>query len=218
MIRHHAHARTGLALAGLAVLALAAGCSDDNKLTVPSMTLPGGVTVPAGNNDLPDGSLDLGSCHVKVTGDVNAEWTAPGGASAMGYGPWVPQVPGVTMPIDMDEGFFILNCQGDGENYVGFMPMADGEIPMAPGTYTIEPAGNAFGTSETGQMTTLLGLDGTETNWGPSEPGTLVITEFDADHIAGTFRLTVTDVLAKLNGSSKGNAVITGEFEYSNPN
>jgi hypothetical protein len=67
-------------------------------------------------------------------------------------------------------------------------------------------------------MTTLLGLDGTDTNWGPSAQGQLVITEFDANHIAGTFTIPVTDVLAGMTGSSKGDAVITGEFSYTNPN
>jgi len=213
MIRHAARTRSGLAIAGLTVLALATGCSDDSKVS-----LPDSVTLPAGGGDVPDGDLAMGSCHVTVTGDVTAEWTAPGGPSSVGYGPWVGQTAGVTMPIDMDAGYFILNCQGDGENYVGFMPVGENEIPMAPGTYTIQPADNAFGASEGGQMTTLLGLDGTATNWGPSQPGTLVITEFDDQHIAGTFTLQVTDVLAHLNGSSKGNAVITGEFEYTNPN
>ena len=114
MIRHHAHARTGLALAALAALALAAGCSDDSK-----PTMPGGVTVPAGGNVVPEGNLELGSCHVKVTGDVTADWTSSGGASAVGYGPWVERVAGVTMPIEMDEGFFILNCQGKVERLRG---------------------------------------------------------------------------------------------------
>lgn len=206
-------ARTALALTGLAALALTAGCSDDNN----SVSLPDGVTLPQGG-DTPGGNLEMGACHVTVTGDVTAEWTSPGGVSSVGYGPWVGQTAGVTMPIDMDEGYFILNCQGEGENYVGFMPVGEAQIPMEPATYTIEPADNAFGVGEGGLMTTLLGLDGTDTNWGPSQAGTLTITEFDADHIAGTFTLTVTDVLAEMSGTSKGNAVITGEFEYTNPN
>lgn len=208
-----------LAVAGLTTIALLAGCSDGKKSSFPGLggtgsndaTLPGGVTLPQGN-------AELGSCHVKVEGDVTAEWTATGGASAVGYGPWVPSAAATVAGITLDETFFIVNCQGDGDNYVGFMPAGDSKIPMTPASYTIEPADNAFGASQTGAITTLLGLDGTDTNWGPSAPGQLVITAFDEHHVAGTFTIPVTDVLARLNGVSKGNAVITGEFDYTNPN
>lgn len=208
-----------LALVGITTVSLLAACSDDKNGNVPGLggddssglTLPGGVT-------LPDGNAALGSCHVKVEGDVTAEWTAGGGASAVGYGPWVPSAAATVAGITLDESFFIVNCQGDGENYVGFLPAGESTIPMAPASYTIEPADNAFGASQTGAITTLLGLAGTDTNWGPSAQGQLVITAFDEHHIAGTFTIPVTDVLARLNGVSKGNAVITGEFDYTNPN
>lgn len=205
---------TALALAGVALLSLAAGCSSDKKISLPgNVSLPGGATLPDG---LPSSDA-LGSCHVKVTGDVTAEWTSNGGSGSVGYGPWIPKSVG-SVPIATDETFFILNCQGDGANYVGFMPVTDGSVPMQPGTYTIAPADNAVGTSQSGAMVTLLGLEGTDTNWGPSAQGTLNITAFDSNHIAGNFTIPVTDVLAKLTGTSKGDAMITGEFDYANPN
>ena len=155
-----------------------------------------------------------------MEGDVTAEWTSGGGYSAVGYGPWTPQAGGTIAGMAMDETFFILNCVGDGTNSLTLAPMADVAIPMQPATYVIEPATNAFGTSEDSTMSILVTFDGPagETNWGPSEAGELVISEFDADHIAGTFRIPITDVLAKLTGTSMGNAVITGEFNYKNPN
>ena len=205
-------------VAGVALVSLLSACSDDSSSTQSGgVTLPGGVTVP-GNITAPAGDTDMGFCHVKVEGDVTAEWTSPGGASSVGYGPWVPSATGTIAGVNLDASFFVVNCQGDGENYVGFMPMGDAMIPMEPATYTIEAGDNVFGASEGGQMTTLLGLDGTDTNWGPSAQGQLVITEFDANHIAGTFTIPVTDVLAGMTGSSKGDAVITGEFSYTNPN
>ena len=36
--------------------------------------------------------------------------------------------------------------------------------------------------------------------------------------VAGTFSIPITDVLAKISGVSKGNALVSGTFYYSNPN
>lgn len=218
MKRHFA-----VAVAGMSLLSMLAACSDDKKsvdLTNQdgsSITLPGGATLPGDNTDS-SGDTDLGSCHVNVTGDVTADWSFGQDASSFGYGPWIPQTPGVTAPIVLDETYFVLNCQGDGENSLSFMANLDSAIPMQPATYTIPAATNAMGTAETGMIAILLRFDGPagETNWGPSADGQLVITEFDSNHIAGTFTVPITDVLAKLSGTSMGNAVITGEFSYSN--
>ena len=207
-----------VAAAGLTVLSLLAGCSDDKKtVQLPDgVTLPGGATLP-GDGASP-GNTNLGSCHVKIDGDVTADWTLGQDASSFGYGPWIPQAPGVTAPIVLDETYFVLNCPGDGQNTLSFMANLESAIPMQPATYTIPAATNAFGTAETGMVSILLRLDGPagQTNWGPSADGQLVITEFDSNHIAGTFTVPITDVLAKLNGTSMGDAVITGEFSYSN--
>ena len=214
--------RTRLTVALFAATGLAlTACGSDTDSALPGLPAsPSASADPAAGNPVVAPSDETGSCHVSVTGDVNAEWTSPGGYSSVGYGPWTPTQPGVTMPMAMDETFFILNCVGDGTNSLTLAPMADVAIPMQPATYVIEPATNAFGTSEDSKMSILVTFDGPagETNWGPSEAGELVITEFDADHIAGTFRIPITDVLAKLTGTSMGNAVITGEFNYKNPN
>ncbi len=215
MIRHRA-----IAVGGLALVTLLTACGGDSTNTLPGAAdgsgLPGAVTVSPGAP--PAGSTDMGYCHVRVEGDVTAEWTSPGGMSAVGYGPWAATTAGTIAGISLDESFFILNCQGDGENYVGFGPIGEATVPMQAATYTIEPGDNVFGASESGMMSVLIGLDGTNTNWGPSAQGQLVITEFDEHHIAGTFSVPVTDVLAQMSGTSAGDAVITGEFEYTNPN
>ena len=212
---------TALAVAGIALLALATGCSDDKQVTLPSGSTPVGESLPAATEqpagDPAAGDSPMGSCHVTVTGDVTAEWTSDGGAKSVGYGPWIPQAGGTTAIGALDESFFILNCKGPGESYIGFGPVHKAKIPMQPGTYTIEPATNVAGSSENGIITAMLGLDGTDTNWGASAQGQLVITAFDDQHIAGTFTIPVTDVLTKLSGTHKGEAVITGEFDYANP-
>ena len=122
-----------LALAGFALLSLPSGCSTDKS---PSFANPG--TVSAGVT-LPHGAVStaLGSCHVKVTGDVTAEWASAGGSGSVGYGPWIPKRVG-SVPVATDESFFILNCDGGGDNCVGFLPVGDAKVPMHPATYTIE--------------------------------------------------------------------------------
>lgn len=164
-----------------------------------------------------------GNCHVEVTGDVSATWDSPGGYSAIGYGPWIHQEPDQTIAgIPMDETFFLLNCTGPGTSSINFGTSPGSKIPMQPATYTLPPADNAFGASDNpGALSVLIGLDASETNWGLREPGTLTITRFDESGIAGSFQLPVTDVLAKIAGAqqpSKGNAMITGTFDYPNPN
>ena len=63
-----------------------------------------------------------------------------------------------------------------------------------------------------------MSLEGTDTTWGASAPGTVSITAFDQHHIAGTFTIPVADLLADVSGTSKGNATVTGDFDYPNPN
>ena len=222
--------RTTLTTTGATLLLVLASCSSDGDKSQPNASggagttlpgeaaLPGEATVPAGT--IPPGLTEMGSCHVKVEGDVTAEWTSPGGMSAVGYGPWVPASTGTLAGMPMDETFFILNCTGDGGNSLSFGPMVDVGIPMQPASYVIEPASNVFGTNENSKVSILVSFGGPAgaTNWGPSEAGELVITEFDQNHIAGSFRLPITDLLARFGGTSLGNAVITGEFDYQNPN
>ncbi len=208
-----------LAVAGLT---LAACGGDDEGVSVPGATLGESASDATSSPSLGGQDLgnELGSCHVNVTGDITADWTAPGGSAAVGYGPWIPPMPDATLGIDIDETFFILNCGGDDdENYVGFMPLNSAAIPMQPATYTIPAATNMIGTGDGNGMSVLITFEGTDTNWGASGEGTLVITEFDDEHIAGTFMVPVTDVLAEMSGEpSEGNAVVSGEFDFANPN
>ena len=224
--------RTMLAATGIALALATAGCSSDNPTARPNAandTIANGEdlsSVPGATEDSPatEGgatpTIDPSdSCHVDITGDVNVSWDSPGGYSAVGYGPWIPSTPGNSVPIALDETFFILNCTGPGESYVGFGAATDARIPMTPGVYPILPSDNVLGGSGSPHMIqALLGIDGTDTNWGPSAEGSLTITAFDGDHIAGTFLIPVTDVLADITGASKGDAVISGTFNFVNPN
>lgn len=212
---------TLLVLSGLATLSLAA-CSSDSgsKVLQPGGTSGGGGTaasVVSGGNDPAPIDASSGTCQVKVTGDVSAEWTAGGGSGSIGYGPWVA-APGVTSILGpLDESFFIVNCDSNAGNYVGFLTNSDAKIPMEPATYVIPAASPALGGGSSGPLGTVITLDGTDTNWMLSGDGEFVITEFDSDHIAGHFTLPITDALAGMTGTSKGNAVMTGSFEFANP-
>ena len=179
---------------------------------------PSAVTEPADAGTTAPVAGGPDSCTVNVTGDVSASWVSPGGYSAVGYGAWIPSTPGVSSPIALDDTFFILNCTGPGDSYIGFGPSVGASVPLGPAIYPLLPADNVLGGSATPSvMQVLIGLDGTNTNWGPSAEGTLVITAFDANHIAGTFTIPVTDMLAEFSDNPQGDAIITGEFDYVNP-
>jgi hypothetical protein len=216
--------RLALGVIGVAMLASCSGGGGNSTGTLPgqSVAAGGGVgdtsSAPSGETGAMPTDTGSGSCHVTVTGDVTADWTSGGGASAVGYGPWVAN-PGVTTIIGaLDESFFVVNCEGPGDNYVGFLTTTDSKIPMEPATYAIAADASALSGEGGGKIAPLISLDGTDSNWSLATQGEFVITAFDDQHIAGTFSLPMTDAFADLNGTSKGDALITGVFDYANPN
>jgi len=208
-----------LVLAGIAAVSLSA-CGGSDPHAFPSSRSTGDHRAGAapffgGGPAAVDTSS--GSCNVTVTGDVTATWASGGGSSAIGYGPWLT-APGTTSVLGpLDESFFILNCDSNAGNYVGFITNSDVEIPMQPASYPVPVGVTAMGTGSAGPLGTVITLDGTDTNWMLSGDGELVITQFDDHHIAGHFTLPVTDAEAAITGTTKGNAVINGTFEFANP-
>ena len=216
-------------IASVAMLSLAA-CGSDDKLSDPA--LPGAEDTTLVDDTTQSGETQSGSdatsaqptdvaggsCHVTVVGDINAEWTSSGGSSSVGYGPWVGS-PGVTTPIGaLDESFFVINCQDSTDNYVGFLSQNEAKIPMEPATYVLPMSSSTLGSTDTSPIASLVTFQDSETNWVLMSNGELVITEFDDEHIAGRFTLPVTDAFAEMTGTSEGSAVITGEFDFENPN
>jgi len=212
-----------LTISSLAVLSLLAACSDDTKGSTP--VLPGateavadGASLPASGDTGAVVDAAAGSCNVTVAGALTSDWTVPGVSGSVGYGPWIGN-PGITTAMGaIDETFFILNCADDTGNYVGFMTQNEAKIPMEPATYTISMDSSVLSNTGEGTMVSVVTLAGSETNWTLSADGQLVITEFDEQHIAGTFTLPMTDALATLTGTSAGDVVVSGEFNYANLN
>lgn len=225
-MKRSAHLTVGIAY--LAMLSLVAACGGDDNSSTPATGAPGteqvddssSVDTEPGTPATDGGTTDVsgGSCHVVVTGDISQEWTAGGGSSSVGYGPWIGN-PGITTPIGaVDESFFIINCQDSTDNYVGFLAQNDAKIPMEPATYVLAKGASAISATDTSPIVSLVTFDNSETNWVLSADGELVITAFDNDHIAGHFTLPVTDAFAEMTGTSEGSALITGEFDFENPN
>jgi hypothetical protein len=158
---------------------------------------------------LQPGPNDAGSCHVDVTGAETASWDAGGGMSATLVEYWLSEDERATLG-----GTFglIVNCAGD-PGYVGLSATSAGSvetIPQAPGVYELLPG--AAGLS----APILAGVDltGSDATWGLDQPGTLDITAFDDEHIAGTFSFTATDLF----GSVDGQIAVSGDFDFHNPN
>jgi hypothetical protein len=154
---------------------------------------------------------------VKVTGDVESEWTSNGGTMAVGYGPWLPEsMQDPAYPAD--ETYFIINCIGEGSDYIGFLATGDGPgVPMEATSYNLPVGTGGLSAGTQDAVEVIIGLNGPDTVWDTDMGAVLVITEFDEDHIAGTFTVPVVDGLADMTGVDNGTATLTGEFEFANP-
>ncbi|HUC32850.1 MAG TPA: hypothetical protein VMS14_05565 [Ilumatobacteraceae bacterium] len=229
--------RTRLAIAALAIAALglaACGSDDDGggapfggggeeddgddgsgEETPDETTDDGGEapdTTPEDDGGDDGGSNDLGFCNVKVTGDVESEWTTPGGGITAAYGLWFPE--SMRDPSTPPENYFVINCTGEGSDYVGFVATGDGPgVPMQAATYTLPEGTGGLAAGPDDPVDVIIGLNGPNNMsvWDTGPGATLVITEFDENHIAGTFTIPVID-----NNAGTGTATITGEFDLAN--
>jgi hypothetical protein len=215
----------------LGMVAVLAGCGgDDSATSTPDTTSASAELTEAPADTTPDTAAEPtdeeppadDSCRVEVTGDKEVSWTAPGGIMALNMEYWFSAEQKEQFGNLMGDGFyFILNCVAD-EGSLSFIASAEAtsdDIPFGPAAYELPAATNVLGTSEDGgPISVLLTLTDSETNWGLSEPGTLEITAFDNEHIAGTFSFAATDVFANLSGSSEGDIQVAGSFNFRNPN
>ena len=225
--------RTVVAL-GLAVALVLSACSGDDSSTPADPALPGD---PTGGSDPPteitlDGSTDndpdvtapsaeeAGTCGVEVTGDETANWTASGGVAAVNTEYWLTPE---QKEFFGDGFYFIVACDGGGNGgYLGILAgsgATSSSVPFRPATYTLTPADSTFGgAGPDSSLTVLLTLDGDDGVWGVSEPGTIRITEFDADGISGSVTFTATDVLAGVTGGPERTIQVSAVFAFTNPN
>lgn len=221
--------RRGLrAMAGLALLvALAGGCADDVGVALPVGT----GNVLAGDNqttilDPTTTSTEAhiapdDSCHVDITGDVQASYDSRGGFSNISYGPWAPNS-GTVVGISVDDTLFLLNCnRGDGM-LVTFSLTAGHHLAARPATFSIRKADNEMGgyTDDPPviQVSPFIGTG--DFMYAVSADSTFTISEFDGEHIAGSFHVTVSEAKHGVftDGLPPKTAVIDGTFDLKNPN
>ncbi len=172
--------------------------------------LPGG-TLPADLGDLPDSEAQgSGSCSVALTGGHTAEWGEQQSTSSGVVSYWF----GDTERSFWGDGFTIVaNCSGDGTTNFSLLSSGDADessVPMAPGTYALEPGGPL---GSDGLWSILMTIDGNDALFGITEPGgTLEITEFDDDTFAFVVDATVVDTFASMTGGSEEPAQLHVEF------
>lgn len=225
------HTTTFAALASASLVLAACGGGDESSPeagdsdTATEQTDAGGQTdateapdSEATMPELPATDTDAGTCQVDVTGDVERSFTAGGGMSAVNTDYWLTPA----QKEVFGEGFyFIVNCQGEGDDYFGLLAGTTGNadtIPYGPGTYELAPTDAIFGGAGDGPFTIMLAFDGDEGVWGVAEAGTVEITEFDDDNIAGTVTFGAADVLADMAGTPERSAQVTVSFDFDNPN
>lgn len=158
-----------------------------------------------------------GTCQVDVTGDETASWVGSGGMMALNTDYWLSAE---QKQAYGDAFYFVVNCQGI-LGFLGFLAGTAAEqatIPYGPKDYVLSAADAAdAGDQPIGVAVTI---DGSDAGYGLSQPGTLSITRFDADGIAGTFSFTATDLLAGVSGGTTParSITVTGSFAFDNPN
>jgi len=154
-----------------------------------------------------------GSCDVSVTGDKQVEWSGGGTLADVGASYWYGDV---ERDLGLDGFTIILNCGGDDGDSLSFASVStadESSVPQGPGTYQLTTS------TDSDLFVVLLQLVDSETNWRVADPGgTLTITEFDDDSIAGTFEFPMEDSLAEISGDpSEGAIMVTGNFDFNRP-
>lgn len=175
-----------------------------------------GDAIPAPADAAPI-EADGGTCQVDVSGDEAASWTGSGGTMALNTDYWLSADQKQSYG---DAFYFVVNCQGMG-GFLGFLAGTTAEqatIPYGPMDYTLAAA-DAAGTSDQ-PIGVAITIDGSDAGYGLAQPGTLSITRFDAEGIAGTFSFTATDLLAGVSGGTTParSITVTGSFDFENPN
>lgn len=200
--------------------------NDDTAGAVTTASDAGGQTSPestdataspsterANTDDAPT-EPSAGNCHVEVTGARTLSWDSAGGFGATGIDYWLSDEDRAQIPDDF--GFyFIMNCGSD----AGLVTFTAGDlaneqtIPLGPATYELPAATSGVGSNTV--MSGGVSIDEPDGPlWGIGDGATLVITEFDEGHIAGTFDFTARDVLTGTDDELQ----VTGTFDYPNPN
>ena len=190
------HMSRRAALLALVVLG-AAACSGDDSL--PGLA-NGTVTIadpPAGNT---------GTCAMDISGGRVEHPSGVGGIEAVNTDYWLsPEAKEIFGPTF----YFVLKCRSDeatAEFIAGPNASVD-TIAFGPGEYAL--------TSEGGALNVVFSINNSNGNWSATNPGILHITQFDDRRIAGSFNFTVVDIGPEPN---ERNMLITGTFDFANPN
>ncbi len=187
------------------------------------------------NEDLQDsvdsilaGDSDYGSCTVSVSGDVEANWAGKGGAAAVGTDYWYSDDE-LRDQFEFlgsgDESFedlmasgrpvfslLLLNCSLDQYQSISLFVSDNAtrsDLAFGPGSYEIA-AGGLFGAPDAAADTfsALITLD-QDAIWATTG-GSLDITSWDAEHIAGSFSFGIDEALTDVARSGQ----VEGEFDF----
>jgi len=190
-------------MATLLVLAAAACGGDDADEGDDGDAVASDPSIP----NLP--TINDGSCSVDVTGDLETSWTGGGTAGDHLISYWLDDD---QREFYGDEFGLLLNCVNGGDmlTIMSGTNASEETVPMAPASYQVTPE-----ELDDRLFAVLVTLSASQTNWGVAEPGgTIELTRFDEDRIAGEFELPMRDTLAQFNEVDEGTIVVSGEFDF----
>jgi hypothetical protein len=225
------------ALLLLPSLAACGGDDDDGGGNSPfgNNDTGGGGTTPGSISNL----KGKGECEVKVTGDVQTSWKADGGADAVGSDYWLSdddlrkaleflasgsgdaKKKEVDEMMKRDPRFFILllNCipSDSTKGSLTLSPSNEAkyaDVPYKAGEYVIGKGGVLGGTDDPKAFGALFATDD-ETLWQVSEDGTLKITKWNSDGIAGSFNFKAEEGFVTSGTPKK--VSVEGTFDFGCP-
>jgi len=178
-------------------------------------------------------------CQGKISGEVNQEFSGPGGSSAVGTDYWYTEdemrailrqlaefggeLSEEEIEAEVEEGMardprlflLLLNCVStDGTVSISLSPSSASkyaDVPFEPGTYKIAGGGFLGGSDVPGEWGVLLTVG--EGSFAVSDAGGEInITKFDSSGIAGSFSFPAEEIFAE-DGTS-GTITVEATFEY----
>ena len=156
-----------------------------------------------------------------LTGGINETFSSPGSVSSVLVGYWLSDKEKSLISVAANSVPLIINCVSDIASVTigGSDKLTTTIFPKGPSEFPLKASENALSiTNGDSPLNALVQISKYQTNWTLKEDGYVKFTALDDNHIAGEFKFSLTDSLAKLGNTAPApDTVVSGTFDYMNP-